>query len=119
MSTAADFRRITLSLEGTTSAPHFDRTAFKVARTYATLAPDGKTANLKFTPDEQALKCLVAADAFAAIPNGWGRQGWTTVTLANLSVAELRNALEMAWRHALAKRKPARGRASAASRRKP
>jgi hypothetical protein len=109
MTTAADFRRIALSLDGTTTAPHFDRTAFKVARTYATLAPDGRTANLKFAPDEQELKCLVAADAFAAIPNAWGRQGWTTATLAKLSAAELRAALEMAWQHALPKKK-ARGK---------
>jgi hypothetical protein len=109
MTTAADFRRIALSLDGTTTAPHFDKTAFKVARTYATLAPDGRTANLKFAPDEQELKCLVAADAFAAIPNAWGRQGWTTATLAKLSAAELRAALEMAWQHALPKKK-ARGK---------
>ena len=109
MSTAADFRRIALSLDGTTTAPHFDKTAFKVARTYATLAPDGRTANLKFAPDEQELKCLVAADAFAAIPNGWGRQGWTTATLAKLSTAELHAALEMAWQHAPPKKK-ARGK---------
>src|SRR5262249_1370633 len=101
MARAADLRRVALSLEGTTAAPHFDRTAFKVARIYATLAPDGLTANLKFTIDEQELKCLVASEAFAPVPNAWGRQGWTTVTLNKLSVPELRNALEMAWHHAL------------------
>jgi len=53
MATARDLRRIALSLEGTTEAPHFDRTAFKVRRIYATLAADGRTANLMFTPDEQ------------------------------------------------------------------
>jgi len=101
MSTRADLRRIALSLAGTTQAPHFERTAFKVARIYATLAGDGKTANFKFSPDEQALKCLVAGDAFAPIPNAWGQKGWTTGTLAKLTVVELRSALEMAWRHAL------------------
>jgi len=106
MSTAAEFRRIALSLAGTTTTPHFDRTAFKVARIYATLAPDEQTANLKLAPDEQELKCLVAPDAFAVISNAWGRQGWTTVTLAKLSATELRAALEMAWRHAAPK--PAR-----------
>jgi hypothetical protein len=99
-STAADFRRIALSLEGTTEAPHFDRAAFRVARTYATLAPDGLTANFKFTPDEQELKCTVAPDAFARIPNAWGRQGWTTATLAMLTVPELENALQLAFAHA-------------------
>ncbi|HVG51075.1 MAG TPA: MmcQ/YjbR family DNA-binding protein [Xanthobacteraceae bacterium] len=101
MTTAATLRKIAMSLDGTTSAPHFDRNAFKVARIYVTLAPDGLTANFKFSPDEQELKCTVAADAFAAIPNAWGRQGWTTATLAKLSERELKDALKMAWRHAL------------------
>jgi hypothetical protein len=100
MSTATDLRRIALSLAGTTEAPHFDRTAFKVARIYATLAPDKRTANFKFAPDEQALKCTVAPDAFTPIANAWGRQGWTTAALARLTALELRDALEMAWRHA-------------------
>lgn len=103
MASAADFRRTALSLEGTTQAPHFDRTAFKVTRIYATLAADGRTANLKFSPDEQQLKCLVGPDAFAPVPNAWGRQGWTTATLARLSAPELKAALVMAWQHALPK----------------
>jgi hypothetical protein len=101
VATAAQFRRLALALEGTSEAPHFDRTAFKVARTYATLAADGRTVNFKFAPDEQELKCAVVPDAFAPVPNAWGRQGWTTATLAELTVAELRSATEMAWRHAL------------------
>ena len=100
MATAKDLRRMALALEGTTEAPHFDRAAFKVARIYVTLAADGRTANFKFTPDQQELKCTVAADAFAPIQNAWGRQGWTTANLANLSLDELEAALRMAWAHA-------------------
>ena len=108
MATGKDLRRLALALEGTTEAPHFDRAAFKVARTYVTLAADAKTANFKFTPDEQEFKCLLAPEAFAAVPNAWGRQGWTAATLAKLSVAELKDALETAWRHAVAKKKKRR-----------
>jgi hypothetical protein len=100
---AADFRRIALSLEGAAEYAHFDRRAFKVQLTFATLAPDELTANIKFAPDEQALKCAVAPDAFAALDNAWGRRGWTRATLAALSEAELQVALEMAWRHGAAK----------------
>jgi len=105
MATSADLRRIALSLSETTEAPHFDRTAFKVARIYVTLAADGKTANFKFTPDEQELKCLTAPEAFAPVPNAWGKQGWTTATLSKLKAAELKSALDMAHRHALPKPK--------------
>jgi hypothetical protein len=105
MATANDLRRLALALEGTTEAPHVDRTAFKVARTYVTLAPDGKSANFKFTLDEQQLKCLTAPDAFVPAPGGWGRMGLTTATLAALSVAELASALETAWQGALPKKR--------------
>jgi hypothetical protein len=72
------------------------------------VAPDELTANIKFAPDEQALKCAVAPDAFSALDNAWGRRGWTRATLAALSEAELRAALENAWCHGAAKAKPKR-----------
>ena len=107
MAKASDLRRLALALDGTTEAPHFDRAAFKGTRIYVTLAADGRTANFKFTPDEQALKCTVAADAFAPVPNAFGKQGGTTATLSKLSIPELRAALETAHAHALpAKAKP-------------
>lgn len=108
MATAKDFRRIARSLPGTVEAPHFDRMAFKVRRTYTTLAPDGLTANIRFAPDEQEFKCMIAPEAFQPIPNAWGRQGWTTAILSKLDPAELRAALEMAWAHA-ERKSPRRG----------
>jgi hypothetical protein len=103
--TGKDFRRLALSLPGTAEAPHFERTAFKVRRIYATLAPDGRSANLMLSPDQQALKCEVAPDAFSPVPNAWGARGATTVKLPALTLEELRNALETAWRRAAAKRR--------------
>jgi hypothetical protein len=110
MARGDDLKRLALALEGTTSAPHFDRTAFKVARTYATLASDGLTANLKLTLDEQALKCLTAPDAFAPVPNAWGQQGWTIVTLSAVSRDELDAALRQAWTHAQPKQRITKAR---------
>jgi hypothetical protein len=104
MANGKDLRRVALSLEGTTEAPHFDRPAFKVARIYATLAADGKTANLKLSPEEQEFKCLLAHEAFAPVAGGWGRQGWTVATLSALTAAELKDVLGTAWRHAVPKR---------------
>lgn len=105
MADAGDFRRIALSLAGTSEAPHFERATFKAVRIYATLAPDGLSANLRFTPEEQEFKCLLAPDAFRPATNAWGRHGWTMLTLSAASEAELQDALEMAWRHGAAKKK--------------
>ena len=105
MADAALFREIALGFPGASERQHFDRRAFKARITFATLAPDEQSANLKFAPDEQALKCAVAAEAFAALDNAWGRQGWTCAKLAPLSEAELRAALTMAYAHASAPKK--------------
>ena len=108
MATADDLRRLALALEGTNEAPHFDRAAFKVARIYATLAADRRSANFRFTPDEQEFKCMMAPEAFAPVPNAWGRQGWTTADLSKLSSAELEDALRSAWTHARGPTRPRR-----------
>jgi hypothetical protein len=108
MARGSDLRRLALALAGTTDAPHFDRAAFKVARTYVTLAADGRSANFKFTPADQEFECLLAPAAFSPVPGGWGKMGWTTATLAALSLPELKDALELAWRQALPKKR-ARG----------
>ncbi len=72
MADAADLSRLALALPGVVDYPHFDRRAFKARATFATLAANERTANFKFAPDEQQLKCAVAPDAFAALPNAWG-----------------------------------------------
>ena len=115
MATADDLRRLALALEGTTEAPHFDRAAFRVRRIYVTLAGSSKvgspehrtsagaTANFKFTPEEQAMKLMLQPEAFAAVPGGWGKQGWTTARLDKLSEADLAAALAEAHAHAVGK----------------
>ncbi|MBV9287728.1 MAG: MmcQ/YjbR family DNA-binding protein [Hyphomicrobiales bacterium] len=109
MADAALFRKLALAFDGAVEYPHFDRRAFKARVTFATLAPDQMTANIKFAPDEQALKCAVAPDAFAPLDNAWGRQGWTRATLAALSEEELKAALEMAYRRGAAPKAKGRG----------
>jgi hypothetical protein len=95
------FREMALALPETTEAPHFDRTAFKVHRIFATLDGEGRTANFKFTPDEQEFKCQLAPDVFAPLDNAWGKQGWTAASLSAASADEIRAALEMAHAHAV------------------
>ena len=104
MSTGKDLRRAALSLEGTTEAPHFDRTAFRAKRIYVTLAADEKTANFMFSPEEQEFKCMMAPEAFAPVPNAWGKRGATTAILSKLTIAELGDALRTAWSRAVSKK---------------
>ncbi|GLH76811.1 hypothetical protein SSBR45G_17190 [Bradyrhizobium sp. SSBR45G] len=98
--TGPEFRTLALSLAGTIAAPHFDRTAFKLHRTFATLAADGASANVLLTPDEQEHYAGLAPEVFRRVPNKWGDQGWTMVTLAGADPRLLRSVLESAWRAA-------------------
>ena len=109
MADADDLTRLALAFPGAAQYPHFDRVAFKARVTFATLAPDRLTANLKLSPDEQALKCTVAPDAFSALPNAWGARGWTEARLAALSEKELQAALAVAYAHAAPKPRRKRG----------
>jgi hypothetical protein len=60
---------------------------------------------LMLTPDEQALKCEVAPEAFSKIPNARGARGATTVRLSAVTADQLRNALIAAWQHAITKKR--------------
>ena len=99
MAAADDLRRIALALEGTIEAPHFDRRAFKARRIFATLAADDLTANIRFPPEEQELRCEMQPEAYRKIPNKWGDSGWTAATLSALTLDDLKVALTSAWRH--------------------
>lgn len=99
MATAKDFRKVALALEGASEAPHFERTAFKARRIFATLAPDGLSANIRFPPEEQDFRCEAQPEAYRPIPNKWGAAGWTHAELSALSVDDLRAALASAWRY--------------------
>ena len=82
-----------------------NRTAFKVARIYATLPPDGLSANVMFSLDEQEFHCQRSPAVYAPVAGGWGRMGYTTLTLSMMDVDELREVLTSAWRLAQPKRR--------------
>ncbi len=94
MISAARFRSLALSFEGAVEVPHFDRAAFRTRqRIFATMPPDGASANLLLDLDLQEAVCEAMPDAFAPVPGGWGRMGYTTVNLRTVSEGDLVNAL--------------------------
>lgn len=107
----ARFRKLALSLEGATEVPHMDRAAFRTTkRIFATLAADGRSANLALDHEVQAAVCEARPDAFAPVPGGWGRMGYTTVDLGTVTEADLTRALTEAHARSLP---PAKKKASA------
>ena len=98
--TAADFRRIALTLEGAEEGSHMGAVDFRVGgRIFATLAAVKQGfGNLLLTPEMQADFVAEAPDVFVPIPGGWGRMGATHVRLSRASADVLAGALRAAWK---------------------
>jgi hypothetical protein len=110
--TAADFRRIALSLEGAEEGAHMGSADFRVAgRIFATLAHQKQGyGNLMLTPKAQAEFVAEAPDVFLPVAGGWGRNGATHIRLAKANQDLLTGALRAAWKIRLDKNRPARGK---------
>ena len=105
--TCDQFTELALSFPHTMAAPHFERTAFKVAgkRIFATLHEESETANIKFSPADQSVYSLIDKKAIYPVNNKWGLQGWTTFQLARVDKQLMLDALNTAYNEVLKTKK--------------
>src|SRR6476646_2051749 len=98
--TAADFRRLALSLEGAEEGSHMGSPDFRVGgRIFATLASQHQGyGNLMLTPEQQADFVGEQPDVFVPIAGGWGRMGMTHIRLAAANEEVMAGALRVAWK---------------------
>jgi hypothetical protein len=115
--TAADFRRIALSLEGAEESSHMGAPDFRAGgRIFATLAAQRKGyGNLMLSPELQADLIEARPDVFLPVAGGWGRMGATHVRLAKATARVLTGALLMAWTLRTEKNAGTKGKRRAAS----
>lgn len=97
--TAQEFRRMALSLAGTTAQSHMGHPDFRVAgRIFATLGFPGRGWGMvKLTPEQQELFVRSQPKAFKPVNGAWGRAGVTNVALPTAKKSAVREALTMAW----------------------
>ena len=94
--TEDDVRRLALALEGTSEAPHHERTSFRVGgKIFATMPPDGGSVNVLLGEED--------ARAAASDPGvellWWGKRvSGVRVDLAVADADTLAELLEEAWR---------------------
>ena len=98
--TAADFRRIALSLGGVEQVAHAGLPAFRVggARFASLASQSAGYGNLTLTLEQQAEFVEEAPEIFLPIPGGWGRMGHTHIRLAAANEDVLTGALRTAWK---------------------
>lgn len=104
--TPDEFRRTALALPEAVESAHMGSPDFRVRKKiFATLGAAQKDlAVLKFTHEQQELFMHVDPDAFAPVPGGWGRKGWTQLQLRDADPAVVRDALVAAWRNVAPKK---------------
>ncbi|MFN0172001.1 MAG: MmcQ/YjbR family DNA-binding protein [Bryobacteraceae bacterium] len=98
--TAADFRRIALSLEGAEEGSHMGAADFRVGgKIFATLASQKLGyGNLMLTVEQQAEFIRDQPEVFLPIAGGWGRMGMTHIRLEKANPDILEGALRAAWK---------------------
>jgi hypothetical protein len=118
--TAADFRRIALSLEGAEEGSHMGAVDFRVdGRIFATLASQKQGyGNLMLTPEQQAEFIQDQPDIFLPIHGEWGRVGMTHIRLAETDEDVLTGALRTAWQQRIARNARTGGKRRASSAKK-
>ena len=82
MITEEDLRKLALSFPETTEAPHFEKTSFRVGKKiFATYDAKKNQACIKLSEIDQDVFSSFDRSVIFSVPNKWGRQGWTLVTL--------------------------------------
>jgi hypothetical protein len=98
--TAAEFRRIALSLPEAEESAHMSHPDFRVGgKIFATLGyPDADHGMVVLPPEEQARFVESHPKVFTPAKGAWGKRGSTAVNLSAVDKTTLKRAMEIAWR---------------------
>jgi hypothetical protein len=92
------FTKLALSLPDVEQAKHFEKISFRIKKKiFATLSKNEKRAVLKLSLEDQSVFCDYDSSVFYAVPNKWGKQGWTIVELKLVRKDMCKDALWQAY----------------------
>lgn len=99
-------RAIAMSLPEVVERQTWGKPTFRVQnKLFVTLAPDGTSATLKSSREEQRALIAAAPDTFTTAPY-LGRHGWITVQLAHVDKTQMEELVTDAWRRVAPKGLP-------------
>jgi predicted DNA-binding protein (MmcQ/YjbR family) len=91
-------KSLALSFPETNEAAHFEKTAFKVKnKIFATYDASNNRACLRLSPIDQDVFSMSAKDIIYAVPNKWGKQGWTWIEMDKVKKSIFTDALTSAY----------------------
>ncbi|MCO5935437.1 MmcQ/YjbR family DNA-binding protein [Mucilaginibacter sp. RB4R14] len=98
MNVVEKLRQIALSLPEVTEDPHFEKTSFRVyKKIFATAVPGHSRATVKLSSAEQDIFCTFDSGVIYPVPNKWGKQGWTHISLDTVKEEMLTEILKAAY----------------------
>lgn len=110
--TAAEFRKLALSLRGAEEKQHMNHPDFRVGgRIFATMGyPDKSWAMVKLVPGQQEQFVDAEPEVYSPVKGKWGLQGATSVCLKKASKTSAKKALMAAWENQIALQNGRQGR---------
>lgn len=98
MITNATFRKVALSFPEVVELPHFDKASFRVTKKiFATLSEKDRQVSVRLSENDQSVFTGFDSSIIYAVPNKWGKQGWTIVKLSGIKKEMLVNILTAAY----------------------
>lgn len=92
------FREIIASLPETSEELHFNKRSFKVKKKiFATLNEKENRATVKLSEIDQYAFCAFDRELIYAVPNKWGKLGWTHINLRKANQEILHDILKIAY----------------------
>ena len=95
---AEEVRKCAFAFEEVDEHPHMQVTSFRVKKKiFATLNQPEHRACLKLSLIDQDVFVTTNPGIIYAVPNAWGKQGWTLVNLQKVKKTVFRDALNCAY----------------------
>lgn len=99
-------RQLAMQFPDTTEEPHFEKISFRVnKKIFATYDEKNNRAVVKLSLQDQSLFCTFDKTVMYPVNGTWGGQGWTVIELDKVKRAMLKDALKVACRNVLVKKK--------------
>jgi predicted DNA-binding protein (MmcQ/YjbR family) len=92
------FRALALSFPETSEQPHFKKKSFRVGKKiFATYDEKNNSVCIKLSEIDQDVFSSYNNEIIYAVPNKWGKQGWTLIELKAVPKAIFIDAIKMAY----------------------
>lgn len=98
MNTVSNFTELVLTFPETIEAPHRNMLCYKVkGKIFVTHNLKENRCCVKLNLEEQPLFCMIDKELIYAVPNKWGKHGWTLVNLKLIQKELLKEVLTAAY----------------------